>query len=96
MPNLHTLIPISAPQSPPLDGYAPFSSLTGRENLPGVDGTIVPPGPGQYDPQVPKNYVKGGRSMANRSSRFKPKIMDTPGPGSYQVCVLFSGFHIRL
>lgn len=41
------------------DGYAPFSSMTGREScIYPTDNVIAAPGPGQYDPREPQNFVK--------------------------------------
>ena len=45
----------------PSDGYAPFSSMTGREScIYPTDNVIAAPGPGQYDPREPQNVVKVG------------------------------------
>ncbi|KAK2190263.1 hypothetical protein NP493_85g06019 [Ridgeia piscesae] len=68
------------------DGYAPFSSMTGREScIYPTDNVIAAPGPGQYDPREPQNYVKGGSTLQSRARRFVPRISETPGPGAYQV-----------
>lgn len=68
------------------DGYAPFLSMTGRDSfLNPTDTVIAAPGPGQYDPSIPQNVVKGGRTMANKSNRFSESSKDTPGPGAYNL-----------
>ena len=49
------------------DGYAPFLSMTGRETFLDVsDSVMAAPGPGQYDPSVTGERVKGGHTLANR------------------------------
>lgn len=68
------------------DGYAPFLSMTTRETFLDVgDSIMAAPGPGQYDPAVVGERVKGGSTLANRSSRFKSKESHTPGPGAYNL-----------
>ncbi|KAJ8318878.1 hypothetical protein KUTeg_003969 [Tegillarca granosa] len=68
------------------NGYAPFLSMTGRETFLAVnDQTIAAPGPGHYDPHLSQDYVKGGKTLANRSKRFQDQPIDTPGPGTYGV-----------
>lgn len=70
----------------PIDGYAPFLSMTSRETFPQQAETAATlPGPGQYDPEGLRLTVKGGSSMANKDSRFKAKAETTPGPGQYNV-----------
>lgn len=52
-----------------LDGYAPFSSMTTRETFLDVgDSVMAAPGPGQYDPGIIGERVKGGHTLANRVS----------------------------
>ena len=49
------------------DGYAPFLSMTARETFLDVgDSIVAAPGPGQYDPGVVSERVKGGHTLANR------------------------------
>lgn len=53
-----------------LDGYAPFLSMTTRETFLDVgDSVMAAPGPGQYDPGVISERVKGGSTLANRVSQ---------------------------
>ena len=53
-----------------LDGYAPFLSMTSRETFLDVgDSVMAAPGPGQYDPGITGERVKGGHTLANRVSR---------------------------
>lgn len=68
------------------DGYAPFLSMTTRETFLDVgDSVMAAPGPGQYDPGIISERVKGGSTLANRSSRFSGKEPHTPGPGAYNL-----------
>ncbi|EDO38402.1 predicted protein [Nematostella vectensis] len=68
------------------DGYAPFSSMTGRETFLDIqDSVVAAPGPGQYDPQLVQHHISGGHTLANRSSRFTSKPVKTPGPGAYNL-----------
>ncbi|XP_068711122.1 sperm-tail PG-rich repeat-containing protein 2-like [Montipora foliosa] len=77
------------PESAPTkytDGYAPFLSMTARETFLDVgDSIMAAPGPGQYDPAIVAERVKGGSTLANRSSRFVGKASYTPGPGAYNL-----------
>ena len=51
------------------DGYAPFSSMTGREScIYPTDNVIAAPGPGQYDPREPQNVVKVGFTFSYRTT----------------------------
>lgn len=68
------------------DGYAPFLSMTTRETFLDVgDSIMAAPGPGQYDPGIAGERVRGGSTLANRSSRFDSKESHTPGPGAYNL-----------
>lgn len=68
------------------DGYAPFMSMASRESFWNPsDDVIAAPGPGQYDPELPQQYVKGASALLSKSKRFELKPLDTPGPGSYEV-----------
>lgn len=49
------------------------------------DTSIAAPGPGQYDNHMVRDHVKGGSTMANKSSRFVEQEAFTPGPGAYQL-----------
>lgn len=41
------------------DGYAPFMTMASRESYWNPsDDTIAAPGPGQYDPELPQDYIK--------------------------------------
>ena len=52
-----------------VDGYAPFLSMTTRETFLDVgDSIMAAPGPGQYDPGIIGERVKGGSTLANRVS----------------------------
>lgn len=52
-----------------VDGYAPFLSMTTRETFLDVgDSVMAAPGPGQYDPGIIGERVKGGHTLANRVS----------------------------
>ncbi|TNN63204.1 Sperm-tail PG-rich repeat-containing protein 2 [Liparis tanakae] len=64
-------------------GYAPFLSLTNRQSVFSQSSEI--PGPGQYDISPVKLNVHGGRSLQNRSKRFKEVASKAPGPGAYDV-----------
>jgi len=60
--------------------------MTTRETFLDVnDSTVAAPGPGQYDPLVIKDRVKGGTTLANRSHRFRGKKSEVPGPGQYNL-----------
>lgn len=53
-----------------LDGYAPFLSMTTRETFLDVgDSVMAAPGPGQYDPGIISERVKGGSTLANKVSQ---------------------------
>lgn len=68
------------------DGYAPFLSMTSRDtHINAQDTSIAAPGPGQYDPRLPLDNVKGGVSVSNRSRRFVETESLVPGPGHYNV-----------
>ncbi len=59
--------------------------MTTRESFLTVpDQTVSAPGPGQYDLAV-LDRIKGGSTLANRSSRFQDNKNEVPGPGSYNV-----------
>ena len=52
-----------------VDGYAPFLSMTTRETFLDVgDSVMAAPGPGQYEPAIISERVKGGSTLANRVS----------------------------
>lgn len=72
------------------DGYAPFNSLSTRDNfLTPSDATVAAPGPGQYNVLAAsgQSAVIGGSSLANRSVRFPDKRDAAPGPADYTVQV---------
>ena len=53
-----------------IDGYAPFLSMTTRETFLDVgDSIMAAPGPGQYDPGIAGERVRGGSTLANRVSK---------------------------
>ena len=41
-------------------------------------------GPGLYNPKL---RVHRGNMMINQDKRFKESYADTPGPGTYEVCI---------
>uniref|UniRef100_A0A4W3ICG9 Sperm-tail PG-rich repeat-containing protein 2 n=1 Tax=Callorhinchus milii TaxID=7868 RepID=A0A4W3ICG9_CALMI len=66
------------------DGYAPFLSMTSRDNIFRVSGTLLSsPGPAYYDGFQMQNRVPGGQSLQNKALRFKESKEDKPGPGIY-------------
>ncbi|KAM3867482.1 sperm-tail PG-rich repeat-containing protein 2 [Diretmus argenteus] len=68
------------------DCYAPFLSLTNRESVfTQSSESMTMPGPGQYDCSQVKSNVHGGKSLQNRSKRFKEVVSEIPGPGAYNV-----------
>lgn len=68
------------------DGYAPFLSMTSRETFLNIsDQVVAAPGPGHYDPRFAQDVVKGGKTIANKSKRFRETIPENPGPGQYHV-----------
>ncbi len=49
------------------DGYAPFMSMSRRNTfLTPPDSVVAAPGPGQYDPELPKHTVKVGIQSRSR------------------------------
>ncbi|PAA58094.1 hypothetical protein BOX15_Mlig031153g1 [Macrostomum lignano] len=72
------------------DGYAPFNSLSTRDNfLTPNDAIVAAPGPGQYNvlSGSGQSAVVGGSSLANRSLRFVERREVAPGPADYTVQV---------
>ncbi|XP_058630621.1 sperm-tail PG-rich repeat-containing protein 2 [Onychostoma macrolepis] len=68
------------------DSYAPFLSLSGRESgFLGSGSGLLSPGPGQYNSDITRNHILGGKSLQNRSKRFDDVVSDVPGPGAYNV-----------
>lgn len=68
------------------DGYAPFLSMTSRETFLNIsDQVVAAPGPGHYDPAFAQDTVKGGKTLANKSTRFIDHVPENPGPGTYNV-----------
>lgn len=66
-----------------LDSYAPFQSLSLRDDI--FTNLNEVPGPGQYDLRAKPNPGKGGSSLMNRESRFPLKREEIPGPGAYTI-----------
>lgn len=68
------------------DSYAPFLSLSSRESgFLGSGSGLLSPGPGQYNSDITRNHISGGKSLQNRSKRFDDVVSDVPGPGAYDV-----------
>uniref|UniRef100_A0A8C1A9Q7 Sperm tail PG-rich repeat containing 2 n=1 Tax=Cyprinus carpio carpio TaxID=630221 RepID=A0A8C1A9Q7_CYPCA len=68
------------------DSYAPFLSLSSRESgFLGSGSGLLSPGPGQYNSDITRNHISGGKSLQNRSKRFDDVVSDVPGPGAYNV-----------
>jgi hypothetical protein len=65
-----------------LDSYAPFASLSLRDDI--FTNLNETPGPGQYN-LGKKNYGKGGSSLMNKEARFPQKREEVPGPGAYSI-----------
>lgn len=70
---------------PMIEGYAPFASMAPRTTFLDVPDTVIlAPGPGHYYPEmVARERAKGGSSIANMEQRFRGRVADTPGPGTY-------------
>lgn len=68
-----------------LDSYAPFQSLSLRDNI--FSNVNETPGPGQYNLHKGQrnNTNKGGSSLMNKESRFPRKREEIPGPASYSI-----------
>ena len=48
------------------------------------DTVILAPGPGQYYPEMSaRDRAKGGSTIGNMEPRFRERVPDTPGPGTY-------------
>jgi hypothetical protein len=73
---------INIVEKPSFESYAPFSSLTLRDNM--FTNANETPGPGYYDLNSKLN-AKGGSTLANKSKRFAEKKEEIPGPGAYTV-----------
>ncbi|XP_016363334.1 sperm-tail PG-rich repeat-containing protein 2-like [Sinocyclocheilus anshuiensis] len=68
------------------DSYAPFLSLSSRESgFLGSGSGPLSPGPGQYNSDITRNHILGGKSLQNRCKRFDDVVSDVPGPGAYNV-----------
>lgn len=65
-----------------LDSYAPFASLSLRDDI--FTNLNEVPGPGQYNVNK-KSIAKGGSSLMNRETRFSNKREEIPGPGAYSI-----------
>ncbi len=65
-----------------LDSYAPFASLSLREDI--FTNLNETPGPGHYNLRL-RGPSKGGSSLMNRESRFPSKREEIPGPGTYSI-----------
>lgn len=65
-----------------LDSYAPFASLSLRDDI--FTNLNEVPGPGQYNLNK-RNIGKGGSSLMNREARFPQKREEIPGPGAYTI-----------
>ncbi|XP_052413427.1 sperm-tail PG-rich repeat-containing protein 2 [Carassius gibelio] len=77
---------ISRSLSSKRDSYAPFLSLSSRESgFLGSGSALLSPGPGQYNSDITRNHILGGKSLQNRSKRFGDVVSDVPGPGEYNV-----------
>lgn len=72
-------------RKPISEGYAPFQSMAPRTTFLDVPDTVIlAPGPGHYYPEViSRDRAKGGSTIANMEPRFRERVPDTPGPGTY-------------
>ena len=75
--------PLLDPKKQSLDSYAPFLSLSLRDDI--FKDVNETPGPGEYNLSLRNGLAKGGSSLANKSKRFADKIPEVPGPGTYVV-----------
>ncbi|XP_055054288.2 sperm-tail PG-rich repeat-containing protein 2 isoform X2 [Misgurnus anguillicaudatus] len=76
---------ISRSHSCKRDSYAPFLSLCSRDSVFLRSGSDLFPGPGQYNSDITRSHILGGKSLQNRSKRFEDAVSDVPGPGAYDV-----------
>lgn len=55
----------------PLEGYAPFLSMSVRESFLTINkGVAAAPGPCYYSPSIDINCAKGGSSLNNKVSYY--------------------------
>lgn len=81
-PGTYDTVTFDNPKKNALDSYAPFLSLSLRDDI--YSSINETPGPGKYDLRRTQTHIiKGGSSLSNKAQRFTEKQKENPGPGSY-------------